>query len=290
MPAAVEAHALSKNFGRAIALHDCDVALPLGKVTGIVGPNGAGKTTLLQLAVGLRRSTSGAIITLGLSPMAATIALLARVGYVAQDRPLYRELTVDETLALGRRLNARWDEAYARARIARFRIAFDRRIQALSTGQQAQVALTLALAKRPELLLLDEPVANLDPVARLEVLEELMTAVADGLTVVLTSNILGDVEQICEHVAILQGGRIRIAGDIDQLERDHRIIVGPRRPTLVAGTDVVEVREARRQMVALVRGEVAAPHADDGTVVRQATLEEIVLGYLRSAQQQEVRA
>jgi ABC-2 type transport system ATP-binding protein len=290
MPAAVEAHALTKTFGRMSALRRCDFALPLGKVTGLVGPNGAGKTTLLQLAIGLRAATDGTIATLGLSPLRETLKLLSRVGYVAQDRPLYRDFSVSETLGLGRRLNARWDDAYARGRVARFRIPLERPVRSLSTGQQAQVALTLALAKRPELLLLDEPVANLDPVARLELLEELMAAVADGVSVILTSNILGDVEQICEHVAILVDGRIRVAGDIADLERDHHVIVSPGRLPPREGVQVVEVREAQRQTVALVRGSVAPNAREDGTVTRQATLEEIVLGYLRSATREEVHA
>lgn len=285
MPAVLETNALTKRFGRVDALRNCDVALPAGKVTGLVGPNGAGKTTLLQLAVGLRSATSGTIRVLELDPASDAVTLLSRVGYVGQDRPLYRDLSVAETLALGRRLNDRWDDAYARARLARFHIPLGRPVQALSTGQHAQVALTLALGKRPELLLLDEPVANLDPVARLELLEELMVAVAEGgLTVVLTSNILGDVERICEHVAILVDGRIRVAGDIDQLEHDHYVVIGPRRGTDAApGAEVVEIREAERQTVALVRGPIGQGADGDGTITRPATLEEVVLGYLRSA-------
>jgi ABC-2 type transport system ATP-binding protein len=285
MPAVLEATALRKNFGRTTALRDCDLALPTGKVTGLVGPNGAGKTTLLQLAVGLRRPTSGAIRVLGYVPADDTIALLGRVAYVGQDRPLYPDLTVAETLELGRRLNRRWDHGYAKARLARVRIPLDRGIRWLSTGQHAQVALTLALGKRPEFLVLDEPVANLDPVARLEMLEELMGAVAeDGLSVVLSSNVLADVERVCEHVAILVDGRIRVAGDIDELERSHFMIIGPRKENAaVAGEDTVETREAERQTVRLVRGD-ARPTADsDGTITRSATLEEVVLGYLRSA-------
>jgi ABC-2 type transport system ATP-binding protein len=285
MPAVLEASSLTKRFGKVAALRDCDVALPSGKVIGLVGPNGAGKTTLLQIAVGLRTPTTGAIRVLGLSPAVDTLALLSRVGYVAQDRPLYRDLTAAETVALGRRLNGRWDHAYALARLARFRIPLDRAMRSLSTGQQAQVALTLALSKRPELLLLDEPVANLDPVARLELLEELMGAVAeDGPSVVLSSNVLADVERICEHVAILVDGRIRIAGDIEELERTHFVVIGPRRAeTAPLGEEIIEMREAERQLVRLVRGALRPSENRDGTVTRPATLEELVLGYLRSA-------
>ena len=253
-------------------------------MTGLVGPNGAGKTTLLQLAVGLRDASSGTIRVLGLDPSTETVKLLSRVGYVGQDRPLYLDLSAGETLELGRRLNPRWDQEFARSRLARFDIPIDRPVRSLSTGQRAQVALTLALGKRPELLLLDEPVANLDPVARLDLLEELMGAVAeDGPTVVLSSNVLSDVERVCEHVVILANGRVRVAGDIDELERTHFLVIGPRKAgPAAASEDVVDVREAERQTVRLVRG--AATWGDgDGTVTRPATLEEVVLGYLRSS-------
>jgi ABC-2 type transport system ATP-binding protein len=285
MPAVLETSALTKRFGRVEALSDCDVVLPAGKVTGLVGPNGAGKTTLLQLAVGLRSPSSGTIRVLGLDPASDTVTLLSRVGYVGQDRPLYLDLSVAETLELGRRLNPRWDNEFARSRLARFNIPLDRALRSLSTGQRAQVALTLALGKRPELLLLDEPVANLDPVARLDLLEELMGAVADdGPAVVLSSNVLSDVERVCEHVVILANGRVRIAGEIDELERTHFLVVGPRKagPSAEAMEDVVDVREAERQTVRLVRG-TASWGESDGTVTRPATLEEIVLGYLRSS-------
>ena len=283
MPAVLETIALSKRFGKVDALRNCDVALPAGKVTGLVGPNGAGKTTLLQLAVGLRRASSGTIRVLGLDPATDAVTLLSGVGYVGQDRPLYLDLTAAETLELGRRLNARWDDTFARSRLARFDIPLDRAVRTLSTGQRAQVALTLALGKRPELLLLDEPVANLDPVARLDLLEELMGAVAeDGPAVVLSSNVLSDVERVCEHVVILTQGRVRIAGDIDELERTHFLVIGPRTVGPAPGEDVVDVREAERQTVRLVRGAVTWGDGD-GTVTRPATLEEVVLGYLRSS-------
>jgi ABC-2 type transport system ATP-binding protein len=284
MPNVLETHALTKRFGKIEALRDCDVVLPAGKVTGLVGPNGAGKTTLLQLAVGLRRASSGTIRVLDIDPAAETVTLLSRVGYVGQDRPLYLDLTVAETLELGRRLSARWDQEFARSRLARFDIPLDRPVRSLSTGQRAQVALTLGLGKRPELLLLDEPVANLDPVARLDLLEELMGAVAeDGPAVVLSSNVLSDVERVCEHIVILANGRVRVAGDIDELERSHFLVVGPRKaepPT--AGLEVVDLREAERQTVRLVRGPVTWGDSD-GTITRPATLEEVVLGYLRSS-------
>jgi ABC-2 type transport system ATP-binding protein len=288
MSVVLEASGLTKRYGKTDALRGLDLSLAGGKVTGLVGPNGAGKTTLLQIAVGLHRPTSGRIRVLGLDPWHEAVEVLARVGFVAQDRPLHLGFTVAETLEIGRRLNPRWDHSYALARAKHFALPPDRTVRSLSTGQRAQVALTLALGKRPELLLLDEPVANLDPVARLELLEELMGVVAeDGPSVILSSNALADVERVCEHVVILVAGRVRISGDADELVRSHVLVSGPRR----AGDDavdgeVVEVRHAERQTTRLLRGH-AAP-SDDGTEVRPATLEEIVVAYLRS-EREEVR-
>ncbi|MEK6206993.1 MAG: ABC transporter ATP-binding protein [Chloroflexota bacterium] len=290
MNVVLETSGLTKRYGRTEALRGCDLSLTGGKVTGLVGPNGAGKTTLLQIAVGLHRPTSGRIRVLELDPSRDAVSLLSRIGFVAQDRPLHLGFTVGETLEIGRRLNPRWDHAYALARVKHFGLPLDRHVRSLSAGQRAQVALTLALGKRPEVLLLDEPVANLDPVARLELLEELMGVVAeDGPSVILSSNVLADVERICEHVVILVGGRVRISGDTDDLVRSHVLVSGPRRAAgeHVDNGEVIEVRQAERQTTRLLRG-TAAP-SDDGTVVRPATLEEIVVGYLRS-EQEEVRS
>jgi ABC-2 type transport system ATP-binding protein len=288
MDVVLETSGLTKRYGRTEALRGCDLSLAGGKVTGLVGPNGAGKTTLLNIAVGLHRPTSGRIHVLGLDPSRDSVALLSRVGFIAQDRPLHQGFTVAETLEIGRRLNPKWDHAYALARVKHFALPLDRRIRSLSTGQRAQVALTLALGKRPEVLLLDEPVANLDPVARLELLEELMGVVADdGPSVILSSNVLADVERVCEHVVILVDGRVRISGDTEDLVRSHVLVSGPRRAGRDAADDgeVIEVRHADRQTTRLLRGH-AAP-SDDGTDVRPATLEEIVVGYLR-AEREEV--
>jgi len=283
MDVVLEASGLTKRYGRTEALRGCDLSLAGGKVTGLVGPNGAGKTTLLNIAVGLHRPTAGRIRVLGLDPWRDAVAVLSRVGFVAQDRPLHRGFTVAETLEIGRRLNPRWDHAYALARVKHFGLPLDRPVRSLSTGQHAQVALTLALGKRPEVLLLDEPVANLDPVARLELLEELMGVVAeDGPSVILSSNVLADVERVCEYVVILVDGRVRISGDADELVRSHVVVSGPRRGAHERADDgeVIEVRHGERQTTRLLRGR-AAP-SDDGTEVRPATLEEIVVGYLRA--------
>jgi ABC-2 type transport system ATP-binding protein len=288
MDAVVETTALAKRYGSVNALDNCDLALPRGKVTGLVGPNGAGKTTLIHLAVGLLRPTAGSIAVFGHDSTRETLSILPRVGFVAQDRPLYGDLTVAETLELGRRLNERWDIAYALARVKRFGLPLSRRIRTLSTGQRAHVATSLALGKRPELLLLDEPVANLDPVARLALLEELMSVVAeDGVTVVFSANALADVERVCEHIVILVNGRPRLAGDTEELIDSHVVAIGPRIEGVSAQDgELIEARHAERQTIRLLRGR--GPSRDDGTIVRSATLEEIVLGYMRPAMEVSV--
>jgi ABC-2 type transport system ATP-binding protein len=284
MDAVVETTHLTKRYGSVTALDECNVALPRGKVTGLVGPNGAGKTTLLHIAVGLLQPTAGAATVFGHDSTRGIGQILPRVGFVAQDRPLYRELTVAEMLELGRKLNDRWDAAFARARVERFGLPASRKIRTLSTGQRAQVALSLALGKRPELLLLDEPVANLDPVARLALLEELMSVVAvDGTTIVFSANALADVERVCEHIVILVNGRPRLAGDTEELIDSHVIAIGrPSDALSAADGEVIEARHADRQTIRLLRGP-GPSLVDNGTIVRPATLEEIVLGYMRPA-------
>ena len=188
MSVAVETHGLGKRYGSHWALRDCSLNIPEGSVTALVGPNGAGKTTLLHMAIGLTRPSAGDVRVLGWSAREQPQLVLPRVGFVAQDHPLYKGFRLDELLTLGRKLNARWDDELARERVERLGIPLTQKIAKLSGGQQAQVALTLALAKRPELLVLDEPVAALDPLARRTFLQGLMEAVADGgLTTVLSS-------------------------------------------------------------------------------------------------------
>jgi ABC-2 type transport system ATP-binding protein len=199
---AISTQGLGKRSGSKWALQDCTIEVPEGSVTALVGPNGAGKTTLLQLAVGLTRPSAGDVTVLGLSPRDP--ALLARVGFVGQEHPLHRGFTVAETLKLGRKLNPGWDDALAHERVQRLDLPLDCTVGRLSGGQRAQVALTVAVAKRPELLLLDEPVASLDPLARREFLNSLMEAVSEtGLTVILSSHIVAELERVCDHLVIL---------------------------------------------------------------------------------------
>ncbi len=278
---ALHADGLGKRYGAKWALQDCALEIPTGSVTALVGPNGAGKTTLLQLAIGLVRASAGSVRVLGLSPRDDAAALLPRVGFVAQEHPLYRRLTIRETLTLGRKLNPGWDDALAFARIERLELPSDQKVGRLSGGQQAQVALTLALAKRPELLLLDEPVASLDPLARREFLQSVMEAVAEhGVTVVLSSHIVADLERVCDHLVILSRARTQLVGPIDDIVSTHRLLVGPRTdPAAVARVhDVIHESHTTRQTSLLVH---ANGHVYDSRwQLHEVDLEEIVLAYL----------
>ena len=276
---AISTHGLGKRYGSKWALRDCTIEVPEGSVTALVGPNGAGKTTLLQLAVGLTRPSAGDVTVLGLSPRDP--ALLARVGFVGQEHPLHRGFTVAETLKLGRKLNPGWDDALAHERLQRLDVPFDRTVGRLSGGQRAQVALTVAVAKRPELLLLDEPVASLDPLARREFLNALMEAVSEtGLTVILSSHIVAELERVCDHLVILAQARAELAGPIDEIVAGHRLLTGPRtEATAVARMhDVIRERHTERQTTLLVRADGHVYDAD--WELHEVDLEEIVLAYL----------
>jgi ABC-2 type transport system ATP-binding protein len=276
---ALETNRLGKRYKRAWALRDCSLRLPAGRVAGLVGPNGAGKTTLLHLAVGLLRPDEGSLRVLGESPD-GNAELLARVGFVAQDTPLYPGFTADALIAMGRHLNLRWDASLARRRLGRHGIPCDSKVRKLSGGQRAQVALSLALAKRPELLLLDEPVASLDPLARREFLQGLMGAVAEeGTTVLLSSHLIADLERVCDYLVILYAGRVQVLGAVDDLLAEHKVLVGPRRDSadLSGVGSVVSATHAERQSTLLVRVNGRVP---DGWAVHEASLEEIVLAYL----------
>src|SRR5947207_3405425 len=225
----IEANGLGKRYGGTWALRECTLEIPAGHVTGLVGPNGAGKTTLLNLAVGMLRPTTGTIEVCG-APPADGPAQLARVGFVAQDTPTYSGLTVAEHLRLGARLNPGWDDAAARTRVERLGLDPGQRAGKLSRGQRAQLALTMGLAKRPELLILDEPVASLDPLARREFLQNLMEAVAEHeLSVVLSSHVVADLERVCDHLVVLVDSQVRVAEKVDTLLATHYRLTGPRR-------------------------------------------------------------
>jgi ABC-2 type transport system ATP-binding protein len=281
MTAALETRGLGRRYGSQWALRDCTLEIPRGSVTALVGPNGAGKTTLLRLAVGLTRPSAGSVRVLGLDPHADAAEALPRVGFLAQEHPLYGGFTVEEMLRVGRRLNPGWDDDAARARIHELDLPLKKKVRRLSGGQRAQVALTLALAKRPELLLLDEPVASLDPLARREFLQSVLEAVAEHeLTVVLSSHIVAELERVCDHLVILAVGRAQLIGQIEEIVASHRLLTGPRDEAddVARMHDVVRVSRAERQTTLLVR---ANGHVYDSRwTVHELDLEEIVLAYL----------
>jgi ABC-2 type transport system ATP-binding protein len=245
------------------------LTIPPGRVTALVGPNGAGKTTLLHLATGFLPPTTGEVRTLG------------RVGFLAQGQPLYRSFSVDDTLTMGRQLNRIWDDDLARTRLRDLGIPFGRPVGRLSGGQQAQVALAMTLGRRPELLLLDEPLASLDPLARRDFLGVLMDSVAaGGLSVVLSSHDIADLARVCDHLVILSSSHVVLEGDIADVLRTHKRLIGPRRQDgPVANVErVVEARHAERQSSLLAR--VAGPILDPAWQVQDVTLESLVLAYL----------
>ena len=281
MSNALETTKLSKRYGRTWALQDCTLSLPAGRVAALIGPNGAGKTTLLHLSVGLLEPTAGEVQAFGLSPLRQPGEALPRLGFVAQDTPLYKGFTVAELLTLGRKLNPSFDDALALARMQKLGIPLERRAGKLSGGQQAQVALVLALAKRPDLLLLDEPLSSLDPLARREFLRTLMDAEAEsGLTVLLSSHIIGDLERVCDYLVILSASHVQLAGDIQEIAKTHKRLIGPRQDEAAVASvhTVIETSHTERQTTLLVR--TNGPLFDPSWEVQEVSMEDIVLAYL----------
>jgi ABC-2 type transport system ATP-binding protein len=283
MTAVLETRGLGKRYRRLWALTDCTLSIPAGHVAGLVGPNGAGKTTLLHLATGLLAPTSGNIEVLGGRP-AADPEQLARVGFLAQDTPVYAGMSVADHLRLGAHMNPGWDAQMARDRIGELGLDPAQKAGKLSGGQRAQLALTLAIAKRPELLILDEPVASLDPLARREFLQDLMETVADQETsVVLSSHLVADLERVCDYLIVLCASRVQIAGEVDKLLATHHLLTGPRRDpaTLPAGQQVIQASHTDRQTTVLVRTD--APIHDPAWNTSQVGLEDLVLAYMSEA-------
>jgi ABC-2 type transport system ATP-binding protein len=280
--AALEAKNLGKRYGSQWALRNCSFSLEPGQVTALVGPNGAGKSTLLELAIGLLRPTEGSIEVLGASPTQEPARVLPGIGFVAQEHPLYRGFSVEEMLRFGRSMNSRWDDGFATQRIKQLGLPLTRKVGHLSRGQQAQVALILALAKRPDLLLLDEPIAAFDPLARREFLQVLMETIAEtGAAVLLSSHILGDLERVCDSLLLLQGGKVQLFGEIDQILKSHRYVIGPVEEELLASHlhSVIQCSHGGRQVAALVRLDTPLVLSEAWSV-HEPTLEDVVLGYL----------
>jgi ABC-2 type transport system ATP-binding protein len=277
----IEASGLGKRYGSTWALRECTLAVPAGHVAALAGPNGAGKTTLLNLAVGLAVPTGGVVTVLGGRP-AGSPAALDGIAFVAQDTPLYKNLSAADMLHLTRNLNRRFDQPYAQTRLAELGIPLNRKAGKLSGGQQAQLALTLALARRPRLLVLDEPVAMLDPVARHDFLASVLTAAAaDGVSVVLSSHVLAELERVADYLILLSRGRVQLAGEVDDLLASHRVLTGPAAEAgRYAGRPVVHARRAGDRAHLLVRATAGDP-VPPGWEAHPVGLEEFALAYLR---------
>jgi ABC-2 type transport system ATP-binding protein len=287
MSVAIATDHLGKRYGTRRALQDCTLEVPTGSVTALVGPNGAGKSTLLHLIVGLTEPTDGSVTVLGASPRAEPTRVLPEIGFVAQDHPLERRFRVGDMLTVGRKLNPRWDDSLARDWLRDRGISLTDRVGALSGGQQAQVALALAIAKRPEIMVLDEPAASLDPLARREFLQALMEAVVEReLTVLMSSHLLADLERVCDRLVVLAAGGVQLSGPIDEIVASHRLLVGlPGDEEAVARVHhVVQARHTPRQTVLLVR---ANGHVYDCRwQIEDIALEDIVLAYLQHPDQE----
>ena len=276
----LSAQGLGKKYKKKWALSGCTLEIEPGHVTGLVGPNGAGKSTLLNIAAGMLAPTTGTIEVCGGVPGSGP-EQLAKVGYVAQNTPVYANLSIEDHLRLGERLNPGWDAGLARNRIERLGLDLGQHAGKLSGGQRAQLALTIGIAKRPELLLLDEPVAALDPLARREFLSDLMEAVAEhGLSVVMSSHLVADLERVCDQMIVLVASQVRISGDVEELLATHHRLTGPRRDvdTMPANQQVISARHTERQTTVFVRTE--APVLDPAWTVGALSLEDLVLEYM----------
>ena len=279
----IEATDLGKRYGSTWALRECSIAIPAGHVVALVGPNGAGKTTLLNLAVGLTAPSAGTVTVLGGTP-AGSPAAREGIAFVAQDAPLHKNLSVADMLHLTRNLNLHFDQGYAEARLAELAIPLNRKSGKLSGGQQAQLALTLALSRRPQLLVLDEPMSSLDPLARHDFMATVMAAVADdGVSVVLSSHALAELERVADYLVILSNGSVQVAGEVDDLLACHRVFSGPddEANRYAEHLDVVHALHSKAQTHLLIRTDGSTNPVPPGWKARQISLEELALAYLR---------
>jgi ABC-2 type transport system ATP-binding protein len=280
----IETSELGKRYGKTWALEDCTLTLPAGHLAALVGPNGAGKSTLMNMAVGLTVPTAGTATVLGGQP-AGSPAALNGVAFVAQDAPVYKNFSADDMIHLTRNLNQRFDTAFARARLAELGIPLSKKAGKLSGGQQAQLALTLALARRPRLLILDEPLASLDPIARQDFLSAVMTAMADdGVSVLLSSHQVSELERVADFLIVLARARLQIAGEVDGLLGRHRLLTGPTAEAddYARRLTVIQTRRGGAQTHLLVRGDGADDLVPPGWESHQVNLEEVVMAYLRA--------
>ncbi len=282
---ALRTERLGKRYGKAWGLRDCTLEVPVGAVAALVGPNGAGKTTLLEMIIGLLEPTDGQVSVFGETSRAGTAETLARVGYVAQDHPLYRDFSVADMFHLGRAMNPSWDQELAAARVDALGIPLRRKVKSLSGGQQAQVSLTMALAKRAPLLVLDEPVSSLDPVARLEFMRDVMASAADStLTFLISSHVVSELERFCDWLIVLAGGHVQLAGPADDLLAAHRLVTVPRATLdgVLPGLSIHRTDSDRHSTV-LVRTDPVRLAVDGrpGWQVDPVSFEQLVMGYLQ---------
>jgi ABC-2 type transport system ATP-binding protein len=279
----IEARGLGKRYRSTWALRECTLAIPAGRVAALVGPNGAGKSTLLNLAVGLTAPTAGIVTVLSGRP-AGSLAALDGIAFVAQDTPLYRNLSAADMLHVTRNLNRRFDHDYAQARLSELAIPLNRKAGKLSGGQQAQLALTLALARRPQLLVLDEPMAMLDPLARHDFMATVMTAMADdGVSVVLSSHVLTELERVADYLILMSRGSVQVAGDVDDLLACHCVLTGPAAEAdrYTDRLNVVHTRRGQAQAHLLIRSNRTTGAVPPGWEAHPVSLEELALAYLR---------
>ncbi|WP_210577882.1 ABC transporter ATP-binding protein [Streptomyces sp. GESEQ-4] len=281
---AIEAYGLGMRYRRGWALRDCSFRLPAGRICGLVGPNGAGKTTLLSIAAHVLQPTNGSISLFGEAP--GSVESGRRTAFLAQEKPLFRRFTVAETLRLGRELNPGWDQRAAEGIIRAGNVPFDAKISTLSGGQRTRVAIALAFGKSPDLLMLDEPMSDLDPVVRHEIMGTLLAEAAErGTTVLMSTHVLAELENVCDYLVVVSGGGVRLAGDVDELMSVHALVTGAKEgdgmpPALaLGGHTLVESRTSGRQFTALIRpdGPVTGPWD-----INAPNMEELLLAYLRS--------
>jgi ABC-2 type transport system ATP-binding protein len=279
---AMQAHAVSKRYGRpwqpgTWALREVDLALPAGGITALVGPNGAGKTTLIKICMAFERPSAGRVEVDGVDPWRHRNQALRRVGYVPQTPAVYRGLNVEDHLAVARSLHSGFDAGYARRRLDQLGIPLRQRADTLSGGQAAQLGLAVALGTRAAVLLLDEPLANLDPLARREFIQILIEAIrADGSTALLSSHIVTDVEEACDRLAILGNGKVLLDCPLEEARRGHRLTDAD---SPVPGATPIGSflgRGGKRLTLSRLNGAGSDATAGD----EPAGLEDVVLGYL----------
>jgi ABC-2 type transport system ATP-binding protein len=288
--AALEARDLGKRYGEMWALRECSFRLPAGRIIALVGSNGAGKSTLMSIAAGLLPATSGQLLVGGRTvdahrPQRHTDTA-HRVAILAQDKPLYRDFTVADMLQFGRRTNRVWDQQRAVRWLERFDVPLDRRCGRLSGGQRAQVALAVALGTRPGVLLLDEPLANLDPVARTEVTGEILAEVAETeMTVMLSTHIVAELAGVGEYLLLLAAGRPVLTGDVDELVAGHARLIGPRSDLPPSPGRIVSARHTERQSTFIVELPAGPPPAivAPGWHGDTPSLEDLVFTYLKTS-------